>query len=255
MRKKIFAVICAVLLCAAGWTGVRLLSAGEAASRMCVPCREQPCQVWYLLNLDGMKGLGHSALMLVNEKKEGQIFSYNGMQYDLVQCLMGKAGIGKMMQFSLNPDEVEVLLETGTVQAGTYEECDDFDRALCRYISREQYDRIAEEATRYIKAGDEYEELYAKLHQAADDSSFEAQKQMDSFLAQEDIPRYQIYDHNCDTVARELLALVDDEVAEYNASEERLTPRGNYKHLCRRLSSIWGYMGLGKDSAVEKLLR
>lgn len=239
----------------AGWSGFRLFSAKEAKSRICRRSEEQSCQVWYLLNLDGMKGLGHSALMLLDENGEGQVFSYNGMQYNLIQCLMGSEGIGKMKQFSLSADEVEALLETGDLQAGVYEECDNFDRGLYRYISWEQYDRIAEEAERYIEIGDEFERLYADLHNAVGDVVYDAQEQMDLFLASEDIPRYQIYHHNCDTVARELIALVDEEAAEYNLSETKLTPRGNYKNMCRRLSGTWGYTRLGEDSLLEKILR
>lgn len=255
MKRKVFTIFSIFILCTAIWTGFRLLFSGEAKSRTCGALEGQPCQVWYLLNLDGMKGLGHSALMLVDENGEGRVFSYNGMQYDLIQCLMGKEGIGKMKQFFLSGEQVEALLETGKLQAGAYEECDDFDRGLYRWISREQYDRIAEEADRYMAVGDEFERLYAELHGTADEDIPDAGKQMELFLAQSDIPRYQIYTHNCDTAARELIALVDDEVAEYNLSGAKLTPGGNYKNMCRRLSGTWGYTGLGEDSLPEKLLR
>ena len=70
----------------------------------------------------------------------------------------------------------------------------------------------------------------------------------------EDIPRYQIYTHNCDTVARELLALADEEIRQYNSSACALTPAGNYRSMCRRLSGTWGIMRLGEDSPVELLL-
>lgn len=235
--------------------GFKILFPGETKVQVCSSSEEQSCQIWYLLNLDGMKGLGHSALMLLDENGEGQVFSYNGMQYSLIQCLMGREGIGKMMQFSLGEDEVEILLETGNLQAGVYGECDNFDRGLYRCISREQYDQIAEEARRYIETGDEFERLYADLHSAEGDIVYDAQEQMDLFLAREDIPRYQIYRHNCDTAARELIALVDEEMAQYNQSETKLTPGGNYKNMCRRFGDIWGYMGLGEDSLVEKILR
>lgn len=39
------------------------------------------CAVYYLLNIDGMKGLGHAAFMLTDEQGNGQVYSYNGMQY------------------------------------------------------------------------------------------------------------------------------------------------------------------------------
>lgn len=235
--------------------GIRLFWPGNVPDRACSSANGQPCQVFYLLNLDGMKGLGHSALMLVDEEGEGRIFSYNGMQYNLIQCLMGKEGIGKMKEFSLTADEVEMLLKTGDLQAGEFEECDNFDRALFRYIDREQYERIVKEAERYIQAGDEYEGLYAELYGGTGADISDAQEKMDQFLGRPDIPRYQIYSHNCDTAARELIGLVDEEMAVYNDSEAKLIPAGNYKNMCRQLSDTWGYMGLGQDSLLEKLIR
>lgn len=257
MKKRTW-VICFVLVLAAG----RLfygLCIRERASRECAPFGGQTCQVCYLLNLDGMKGLGHSALLLVDEEGEGQIFSYNGMQYSLPQCLLGKEGIGRMTHFSLDKEAVALLWETGDVETEDFEECDNFDRILYRYISREQYDRIVREGEYYKNIGDTFENLYAALYGPGKDGSgeedvSEAQARMDSFLGQEEIPRYQIYTHNCDTVARELMALADDGVAAYNVSEKKLTPNGNYKEMCEKLDEAWGYQSLGEDSPVEKLL-
>ena len=70
-----------------------------------VPMREprkepgRDCRAYYLLNMDGMKGLGHAALLLVDEKGEGRLFSYNGMEYNIFWCLLGKKGLGKMKEF------------------------------------------------------------------------------------------------------------------------------------------------------------
>lgn len=200
-------------------------------------------RVCYLLNIDGMKGLGHSALLLQDASGQASVFSYNGMQYNLWECLFGKAGIGKMKQFSLSEDEIKQFLETGNLQADEYEECDNFDRAICHEITQEQYLMLSEKIRYYIDVGNEFEELYAQDKVA-----------LEEFLAHENLPRYQIYTHNCDTVARELLALVSDDMKAYNADSAFMTPGRNYRNMCKALGNDWEILRLGKDSIPEKIL-
>ena len=83
--------------------------------RTAVTCKETVGRVYYLLNIDGMKGLGHSALLLQDSRGQAQLFSYNGMQYNVLECLMGKSGIGKMMQFQLKEEDLQQFLETGNL--------------------------------------------------------------------------------------------------------------------------------------------
>lgn len=220
------------------------------------------CRVCYLLNLDGMKGLGHSALLLIDEQGNGKIFSYNGMQYNLFLCLLGKEGIGKMKTFDMNAQETEEFLAEGkppllSEETAAFEECTDFDRILYRYISREEYEQILQGTYRYIEAGTQYEILYAKLHGADASSELlqtEIQEQIDTLLAQEQTPKYQIYTHNCDTAARELIARADAEMALYNQTSAGLIPSGNYKKMCRIFGEEWGCGVLGEDTLIEKLL-
>ena len=212
------------------------------------------CGIYYLLNVDGMKGLGHAALMLTDEQGEGRIFSYNGMQYNLAQCLLGKEGIGKMKEFFLDREGVEELLDTGTLPAGEYEECSNFDRALWRKISREQYEIVVQAAEVYIAAGDDFERLYAALYERSGEEAEKLWKQIEDFPKREGIPLYQIYTHNCDTAARELMGAIDDEVSGYNESAAKLTPNGNYRNMCRKLGDTWGFRRLGEDTFKETLL-
>lgn len=218
-------------------------------------CRitDEDCSICYLLNLDGMKGLGHSALLLIDEEGYGSVFSYNGMQYGLVRCLAGEEGIGRMTEYRLDPREVETFLNTGELEADGHEECDDFDRMLYRRISDIQYEQIADAAGLYMEVGDQYEQRYAAVVQAEGTRRVEAEAEMENYL-QQDLPRYQIYTHNCDTVARELLALVDDEILRYNEQEQKLTPKGNYKNMCAYVSDRWGIARLGEDSLAERIL-
>ena len=222
----------------------------------------QSCQVCYLLNLDGMKGLGHSALLLIDEDGAGQLFSYNGMQYSLIPCLLGKEGIGKMKVISMTPEETSAFLETGEPPASAFstnefDECRNFDRILYRYITRNEFDTILSGTKSYINAGDEFEKLYAALHtlESSESVRLSAENSMEAFLSQEQLPRYQIYTHNCDTAARRLIALIDPEAASFNETEASLFPKSNYKRMCRSLSESWGFGPLGKDTWLEKLLQ
>ena len=104
-----------------------------------------------------------------------------------------------------------------------------------------------------MEVGDQYEQRYAAVVQAEGTRRVEAEAEMENYL-QQDLPRYQIYTHNCDTVARELLALADEEIRRYNAQEQKLTPKGNYKNMCAYVSDRWGISRLGEDSLAERIL-
>lgn len=215
---------------------------------------DNSCAIYYLLNIDGMKGLGHTAFMLKDENGNGQIFSYNGMQYSLLECLVGKAGVGKMKIFSLNPEEVNAFLHTGNLQVEDVAECDNFDRILYRYISRKEFEQIQKEAEKYIMTGTEYETLYAALFHASGEEITLAEENLNNFLNRDDLLKYQIYIHNCDTVARELIALIDKEVKEFNISKGNLTPVDNYIGMCNVVGEAWGYQKIGEDTLIERLI-
>ncbi|MBQ7954888.1 MAG: hypothetical protein IJ282_04005 [Lachnospiraceae bacterium] len=242
-KKYVFILLAGILLLFLLWdTPIRERNAQETGDS---------CGVYYLLNIDGMKGLGHTALLLTDEQGKGFFYSYNGMQYSLGECLMGKAGVGKMKVFALSGEEVEEFLTTGNLQVEDAAECDNFDRILYRYISSEDYTLIQESAAKYIDTGDEYERLYGVACNASEGERAIAEKALNEFLTQVDLPKYQIYVHNCDTVARELMALIDQEVASYNAEDEKLTPTDNYIGMYKKLSETWGCRVLGADTMVE----
>ena len=231
----------------------RLITRSGAAYREC-RSGEEPCEIYYLLNVDGMKGLGHTALMLTDEQGEGRIFSYNGMQYNLLQCLLGKRGVGKMKEFLLDREGVKELLRTGDLPAGGYEECSNFDRILWREISREQYDKIVQAAAVYTETGEAYEELYVSFYEVSGEETEKIRQEIEAYTQREGIPLYQLYTHNCDTAARELMGEIDEEVSGYNESEAKLTPNGNYRNMCRKLGGSWGFRHLGEDTFIETVL-
>lgn len=218
-----------------------------------VPKRaDNTCAIYYLLNIDGMKGLGHTALLLQDENGNGQMFSYNGMQYSLLECLVGKSGVGKMKVFTLTSAEVDAFLHTGNLQVEDTTECDNFDRMLYRYISKEELEQILKAAEKYIVTGTEYETLYADHFNATGEDKIIAEERLNDFLNQEDLLKYQIYTHNCDTVARELIALIDQEVKDFNINKEKLTPTDNYLGLCNIVGETWGYQKIGEDTLPER---
>lgn len=246
MKKRIYIFVIVVFTIIAFWD--------EPVDKSEMQKDGNSCAVCYLLNVDGMKGLGHAAFMLLDEHGSGTVYSYNGMQYSLLECLAGKAGVGKMKVFFLSSDEVTVFFDTGRLQVEDTAECDNFDRMLYRYISRDDYEKIQEGTKRYIEIGTEFESIYAAVIKASGEEKILAEERMKEFLSQEGLLKYQIYKHNCDTVTRELIALVDKDMREYNAEHERLTPTGNYIGMCRALSEEWGVQKLGEDTLWEKVL-
>lgn len=95
----------------------------------------------------------------------------------------------------------------------------------------------------YIDIGNEFEALCAEDKAA-----------LERFLNQENLSRYQIYMHNCDTAARELLALINEDMKAYNENAISLMPGRNYRNMCKTLGDDWGILRLGEDSILEKIL-
>lgn len=54
----------------------------------------EECMLYYMVNADGMKGLGHSILMVVDEKGCGTVLSFNGMQCSPRRALWERAALG-----------------------------------------------------------------------------------------------------------------------------------------------------------------
>lgn len=233
---------------------VRIISNTQYREQIPNPSGESQCAVYYLLNIDGMKGLGHSALMLTDEQGNGLLYSYNGMQYSLTECLMGKAGIGKMKCFELKSEEVDDFLLTGNLQVSDASECDNFDRLLYTYISDEEYNCIKAEADAYISVGDTFEDLYAKAFHAQGEEKQAAEEELQKYVTREDVPKYQIYTYNCDTVARKTIAIVSEEMKRYNEENVKLIPSANYKNMSKHLGEKFGVLNMGEDSLCEKLL-
>lgn len=212
------------------------------------------CKMYYAVNVDGMKGLGHSILLLLNEQGEGTVLSFNGMQRNLGEALLGQAGVGKLSIGSLNAAETAAFLETGNLDLEGDQLNDNYDIALYRSITLEEYQRILALTEPYLQAAASYESLYALAVATADaDEQALYLAELEQMGQDSSLPLYQLYTHNCDHAARALSAAIDKDMEIYNAVSKRLTPNGNFKAFARQTTS-WGVLRLGESSPAERIL-
>lgn len=215
---------------------------------------EEKCMLYYIVNADGMKGLGHSILLLVDEKGCGTVFSFNGMQRSLGENLLGKSGIGKMSTGTMTADETATFLQSGDLCMDGDQLKDNYDIALYRPITTQDYDMILEQTAPYFMAEQEFAVLYEKWIMEENDSRKAEYKQALELMGQgEDLPVYQIYTNNCDNVARMLTSSIDPYMQEYLYHAWRITPNGNIKAFGKKAEK-WGVKILGKQSLQEKIL-
>lgn len=252
MRKKVKRVVkYGMLFLLALYLGVCLY--------MRVPEREAAagtgsCALYYLVNVDGMKGLGHSILMLVDEEGQGTVLSFNGMQGTLAESLAGKAGVGRMSVGSLEREAVAELLRTGDLDLEEDQLQDNYDAALYRPVTVEEYAAVLSRADWYIETGERYEALYREYALAATEEEKRGYElELERMGQDASLPLYQIYTNNCDHVARLLAASVDREMEEYVRTSLHMTPNGNWRAFARRAAG-WGVMELGEHSLEEKIL-
>ena len=209
--------------------------------------------VYYAVNTDGMKGLGHSILILVDAEGNGTVLSFNGMQKNLSESLMGQSGVGKMSVGAMSVEEMEEFLRTGDLDLEGDQLKDNYDFAMYRNITCDEYEAILEEANIYIEAGDNYEELYAKYASATGEEKATYEQQLEEMGLDKTLPLYQIYTNNCDHVARELLAKVDEKAGLYDKENWHMTPNGNIKGFANYTDN-WGCIKMGELSMIEKIL-
>lgn len=252
VRKKIKTIIkCVVLLLTAAYLCLCItmrLTVRESSFP------DEGCMLYYIVNADGMKGLGHSILMIVDEKGCGTVLSFNGMQRSLGECLLRKSGIGKFSTGVMSAEETGEFLQSGDLYLDGDQLTDNYDVALYRLITMEAYQAILEQTTPYLAAEVEYRTLYEKWAMAEDAvSKAEYQQALARMAEDERLPLYQIYTHNCDHAARMIAQTADQELQNYTESAWRMTPNGNLKAFAR-LADDWGVMTLGKQSLPEEIL-
>ena len=215
---------------------------------------EGDCMLYYIVNADGMKGLGHSIVMIADEEGCGTVFSFNGMQRSLGESLLGKSGIGKMSIGIMTAEETEAFLQSGNLNIDGDQLTDNYDMALYRKITEEEYGAILEQTAPYLAAEEQFAALYEKWAMEEDaDKKSEYKQELEKMGQEDDLPVYHIYTNNCDHVARLLASSVDTELQDYTYHSRLMTPNGNLKDFGRKAEN-WGVMTLGKQSLSERIL-
>lgn len=212
------------------------------------------CRIYYSVNIDGMGGLGHSILILEDEEGNGLAVSYNGMQTDLRQALLGKSGVGRMTLGELDERQLQEFIDTGNLNLEGDQLQDNYDLTVYNNITKIDYYRIIENTAVYLETGRAYENLYEQF--ASEQNPEQKENYRNQLLEMgEDItlPLYNLYHNNCDDVTRLLIAAVDEEMSAYNRNSSRLTPNGNVKGFVKS-SKTWGVRKLGSDSMKEIIL-
>lgn len=214
---------------------------------------EGDCMLYYMVNVDGMKGLGHSILLLVDEEGCGTVFSFNGMQRSLGECLLGKSGIGKLSTGTMTAEEATAFLQSGNLHLDGDQLTDHYDVALYRPITSEDQKAVLEQAALYLAAEEAFTALYQKWAEENDAVRKEEFAQaLEQMGEDKSLPLYQIYTHNCDHAAREMAAAVDQDLREYTDYAWRMTPNGNLKAFAGK-GKKWGVMTMGEQTLREKV--
>lgn len=236
-------LVCYLVLCLLQRLPERPASEGEGS-----------CALYYVVNVDGMKGLGHSLLLLTDAQGNGIVLSFNGMQRTLGEALIGRAGVGKLGVGTLDAEGVASFLETGNLNLGGDQFEDNYDLTLYRFITEEEYQAVLDATIPYLEAGDAYEALYA-LAAGSIDSEEKAgyEAEMERMGQDSSLPLYRLYANNCDHVARLLAGAVDEPLASYNEKARRLTPNGNFKAF-GQFAPGWGVLHMGETTFWERFL-
>lgn len=209
----------------------------------------QDGEIYYLNNVDGAKGLGHNAILIVNNEGEGTFFTYMTGEGTPLEVYKGKSIIGYMDEVTLSMDEVTEFLLNGDIlvhMAGGEENEDSYDRALKRTISDEKVIETIETARKFVTIYEQYLEIDDK----------ESYRQ--------NVPLYNLYTFNCDTVASVIAHSVDEnfKVFRYDGLDWLWGLMGlsiaspNLSFLYSKGLNLegWEYISIGEESKKEKYI-
>lgn len=177
---------------------------------------EADYSIYYLNNMDGAKGLGHSAILLVDEDGQGDFYSYMGGGNDIWQTITQWTG-GYIAHKQLNNTEVNNLLATGDIwieMQNKKKNFDNYDRALVNEIAESDYVKIIEKANDYCN----------------------------------NPPNYQMFGYNCDSFAVELISIVTPDI-----KMPELMPNNSF-YMRGKEWKDWELISIGKSSITERLL-
>ena len=214
----------------------------------------EECMLYYMVNADGMKGLGHSILMVVDEKGCGTVLSFNGMQRSLPESLMGKGGVGKLSVGTMDAEETRAFLLSGDLALEGDQLTDNYDMALYRPITAEDYQVLLEQSAPYGEAEKAFADLYGRWVTEEDAvRKAEYAQALEQMGREISPPVYRIYTNNCDHAARAFISSIDPDMQEYIRDAWRITPNGNLKAFGKKAEK-WGVMTLGEQTLKERVL-
>lgn len=171
-------------------------------------------RIYYLNNLDGAKTLGHTAIFIVDADGNGDFYSYMGG----IAKKINEGTDGYVAHIKMNHKETKEFLRTGNVVIEMPNERhneDNYDRALWKQITKEEYDEVISRANSYEK----------------------------------NPPSYQIFNHNCDDVANEIIGNLGREV---NMVET--LPNNNF-YVRIQTWDDWNYIAIGENNIGENILQ
>ncbi len=171
-------------------------------------------RIYYLNNLDGAKNLGHTAIFIVDADGNGDFYSYMG---GIAKNISEKTD-GYVAHIEMNYDETKEFLRTGNVvikMPDGKDNGDNYDRALWKQITKEEYEEAISRANSYEK----------------------------------NPPPYQIFNYNCDDVANEIIGNLGTEV---NMIET--LPNNNF-YVRIQTWNDWNHTVIGENNLGENILQ
>lgn len=214
----------------------------------------EECMLYYMVNADGMKGLGHSILMVVDEKGCGTVLSFNGMQRSLPESLMGKGGVGKLSVGTMDEEGTKAFLLSGDLALEGDQLTGNYDMALYRQITAEDYQVLLEQTAPYWEAEEAFAALYGQWAREEDAGrKAEYEQALEQMGCRISPSVYRIYTNNCDHAARAFISSIDPDMQEYIRDTWRITPNGNLKAFGKKAEK-WGVMTLGEQTLKERVL-
>lgn len=130
---------------------------------------------------------------------------------------MGKGGVGKLSVGTMDAEETRAFLLSGDLALEGDQLADNYDMALYRPITAEDYQTILEQTAPYREAEEAFAALYGQ------------------WVTEEDAGRKAEY------------------VQEYILNAWRITPNGNLKAFGKKAEK-WGVMSLGAQTLKERIL-
>ena len=198
--------------------------------------------LYYLNNMDGAKIFGHNAILLVDSEGNGEFYSFMGTG-SMEEAIQGKTSLGYMGYESLPKKKVDKFLNSGDIDVTMADDSknhDNYDRALKKDISEEEYYQIHQSAQLYI---DFYKECDSIKDEARREAYLESHKDV----------TYNLYSHNCDHVAGEIISVIDSSFTVKPGYITIVTPNDSFFVKSSLLDNSWKEITIGDNDYMEKL--